>query len=343
MLILLALGAAAAVASAWILERVRDHALSTARLDVPNPRSSHVVPTPRGGGIGFVLPVLVFLGAAALSGRLGPVVAALILAALAAVAAAGWADDRGDLVIAIRLAVHLAAGLALAWAAFRLGAGGSLPATVAAVWWILWTVSAINVVNFMDGIDGLIAVQALVYTAFAAFALAPPALAAEGEARTWMALAVVAAGAVLAFARRNWPPAAIFMGDVGSGFLGALFVVLGMATLAGREWTVVHAFLPLAPLFVDGGLTLTRRLSRRERLWVAHRSHVYQRMVQAGWPHARVTLLYGLLSLAGAAIVLLLPWPVARFLLVALWYLVVTTMALVLLGHRSDRRLAAEA
>ena len=116
----------------------------------------------------------------------------------------------------------------------------------------------------------------------------------------------------------------------------------GIGSIYVREWTVVHAFLPLAPLVIDEVLTMLRRLSRGERPWVAHRSHVYQRLAQGGWPHRRVALLYGLLSLPGAAIALALGGAPATFILSSVWYLVVTLTVLVLLGHGSDRRPARQ-
>ncbi len=341
-------GLVAAVASALIVRGVRAYAHRLQWLDMPTARSSHVLPTPRGGGLGFVVPILAYLAFSPLGG-LQPTAAWGAVVALGAVALVGWIDDRRGLAAGLRIFVHAAAGIMLAWIALRLGADPgfsailTIPTAVAAIWWVFWSVSAINVINFMDGIDGLIGLEAVVFCGFAAVALAAsPGDAMDPAPYAWTGLAVVAAGAVMGFLVYNWPPASIFMGDVGSGALGGLFVLLGIGSIYVREWTVVHAFLPLAPLVIDEVLTMLRRLSRGERPWVAHRSHVYQRLVQAGWSHRRVAFLYGLLSLPGAAIALALGGAQATFILSSVWYLVVTLTVLVLLGHGSDRRPARQ-
>ena len=350
LLALIGLGLAAGATSLLIVARVRNRALLEGRLDIPGPRSSHLAPTPRGGGIGFVAPVVALLVLAPWLG-MQPAIAWPAAAALTGVAVAGWCDDRRGLPIPLRIVVHAIAGFVLAWIAHRMEADpGPVTAAVAAGWWIFWTVSAINVVNFMDGIDGLVGLQAAVYCGFIVSALSlagdpaygslPPASGVD--LLVWSALAIVALGAVLGFLGHNWPPASIFMGDVGSGTLGTLFALLGIASISLRRWTIVHAFLPLAPLFIDEVITMSQRISRGERLWVAHRSHVYQRLVRSGSSHARVSLVYALLSLAGATIALALPGVMAPFMLTALCYLIVTTMALILLGHRAEYREAAQ-
>lgn len=336
---MIALGLAATLASIVIVRWVRSYALRREWLDVPTARSSHEAPTPRGGGLGFAVPIVAALGLAPLAG-VAPGVAWPAGLALAGVAGAGWLDDRRGVPIGGRLLVHVGAGIVLAWIAHRLGAGLGMSAAPAAAWWIFWTVSAINVVNFMDGIDGLIGLTAAIFAAFAALALTIPPEAGAGDGAVFPAsLAIVALGAVLGFLRYNWPPASIFMGDVGSGTLGALFVLLGIASVAALDWTILHAFLPLTPLFSDEVMTMGRRLSRGERLWVAHRSHVYQRLVQAGWSHGRVAFLYGAVSVLGAGIALGLPRTTGPFLLTALCYLVSSTTLLLVLGHGADRRI----
>jgi UDP-N-acetylmuramyl pentapeptide phosphotransferase/UDP-N-acetylglucosamine-1-phosphate transferase len=211
---------------------------------------------------------------------------------VALVAAVGWIDDHRSLSVSTRLIGHLVAGAIVA----ALASGAevrpfhvAIPAVLGVLWWVFWTVSAINVVNFIDGIDGIIGLQAFVYGLFAVAAVGLHASPAA-------ILALTLAGAALGFLLLNWSPARIFMGDVGSGSLGVIFVVLGVLTMREVGWSVVPAFLPLMPIFADEVLTMSRRLARGESLSEPHRTHVYQRLVQAGWGHGPVAALYGLLA-----------------------------------------------
>jgi UDP-N-acetylmuramyl pentapeptide phosphotransferase/UDP-N-acetylglucosamine-1-phosphate transferase len=159
-------------------------------------------------------------------------------------------------------------------------------------------VSAINVVNFMDGIDGLIGSQLALYGAYVAL------LAPAGSVPALLGVAV--AGASLGFLRSNWAPAAIFLGDVGSGAYGVLAVLAGLGLVsAGEPTTIVRAYLPLFPLFLDATVTLVRRARAGERLATPHRSHLYQRLANGPWGHARTTLAYGAAAAIGCAVGLL--------------------------------------
>jgi len=270
-----------------IVAAVRWVGRARAWLDVPNERSSHRRPTPTAGGIGIVVPFLVAL--ALLPQALPAPAMGVCIAAIAAVAAVGLVDDLVRLRAAPRLAVHVVAGLAIAGSAGTAVTGASGWATGAAVaGWTFVVVASINVVNFMDGIDGLIGTTAVVFGLFCAVAIGP------GDPLAGGALAL--AGASLGFLILNRPPASVFMGDVGSGALGAAFIVLGILTIAARGWSIFHAFLPLAPLVLDETLTMAGRLARGENVLRAHRSHVYQALVAAGWSHGRVTAMYGAAS-----------------------------------------------
>lgn len=295
---------------------------STARrrgmVDVPGARRSHTTPTPRGGGLGLLLGVTA--GAAAVlafppvRGSTAILMdAAVVAAALAAVLVAsliGWLDDRSDVSIRIRLAAHVVAALLLLPLVHTFAASGWL-APLALAWWAFWMISSINVVNFMDGIDGMIGLQSLVFGAFVALCAAPGGIA--------QALGLATAGASLGFLVWNWSPAKIFLGDVGSGGLGALFVVLGALLVREGRVHFTAAFLPLAPIFLDASATLVRRARRGERLSQAHRSHLYQRLANGGegsrntapparpytgLGHARVSLGYAVASMLCAALAL---------------------------------------
>jgi Fuc2NAc and GlcNAc transferase len=318
--------AGAALAGAALVAMMRRIARRRAWLDIPSARSSHSRPTPTAGGIGMVLPFLLTL--ALLPQALPAGMLLTCVAAIAAVAAVGLMDDLVGLEPAPRLAIHVVAGLAIAGSAGAAVSGASGWAAAAAVaGWAFVVVGSINVVNFMDGIDGLIGTTALVYSLFAAFAIGPDDPFAGG--------ALVLAGAALGFLAFNRPPASIFMGDVGSGALGAAFIVLGLLTIEARGWSIFHAFLPLAPLVLDEILTLARRLVRGENVLRAHRSHVYQLLVAAGWSHGRVTAMYGAASAILGAAALGAPEPSPLFFVLAAALVAAATAGLVLLRRHA--------
>lgn len=283
----LGLGVTAFLASAGLSGLARRYAQAHALLDVPNERSSHSVPTPRGGGLAIALVVLAGLVLLALVGRVGPRLALALGGGGALVAAAGWEDDRHGLPISARLMVHVAAAVwTVAWlggmplltvgtGAVHLGFGGALLAVLGVAW-------LTNLYNFMDGIDGLAAAEAVTVGLVGTLLLAPrePSLAL---------VAVLLLAAAAGFLVWNWSPARLFMGDVGSGFLGFFFGGLAVASENVHALPALLWLVLLGPFFVDATVTLLRRMARGERWLAGHRSHAYQRAVQAGWSHQRVT------------------------------------------------------
>lgn len=280
--------AAAGVASWALTGAVRRYALAKALLDVPNHRSSHTVATPRGGGIAIVAVALGGIALLAATGILAGRDALALGGGGAMIAAVGWVDDRSHVPARWRSAVHFAAAFwALFWAGglssvdlglvrLELGAAGTVLGAVGIVW-------LTNLYNFMDGIDGIAGGEALsagVAGGALLFAAGAPGLGAA-------ALLLAAAGA--GFLAWNWPPASIFMGDVGSGFLGFAFCVL--AVLSERAGAVpLAAWLMLLGVFIfDATVTLVRRVRNGERFFEAHRRHAYQRAVQSGLSHGRVS------------------------------------------------------
>jgi UDP-N-acetylmuramyl pentapeptide phosphotransferase/UDP-N-acetylglucosamine-1-phosphate transferase len=157
----------------------------------------------------------------------------------------------------------------------------------------LWVVSAVNVVNFMDGIDGLIGTQAMVFGAHLTL------MASTNGVAEVMGLGLI--GAAAGFLIWNWAPARIFMGDVGSGSLGFLFVLGGLLVMHEGRIGLIAAFLPLYPLFLDASVTLVLRAWRHERVAQAHRSHFYQRLANGPWNHAQVSILYAVAAAGGLA------------------------------------------
>jgi len=283
----LRIAGSSAVLALVLVGLIRRYALRHQILDHPGPRTSHTRPTPRGGGLGLVIAFLVVMFAVPGLRSLVPVLLALVGVAITALV--GWLDDHRSLGVRARLVAHLVAGVTLLPLALWPAAVPAWLGIGAAFWWVFWAVSAINVVNFMDGIDGLIGTQALIFGAHLA-----SAGVAGGLPETF---GLALAGASAGFLIWNWPAAKIFLGDVGSGALGFLFVLGGLLLMTEGQASIVTAFLPLFALFLDASVTLTRRLRRGEPITQAHRSHLYQRLANGGWGHARVSLLYAAVAL----------------------------------------------
>ena len=262
-------------------------------------------PVPRGGGLAIIAVVF---GAALVAtirdaATAGRAMAALMPAML--VAAVSWRDDISPLPARLRLAVHLLAAIvavAILGPAERvdLGTIGSLD--IGAWGWplsVLWIVGMTNAFNFMDGIDGIAGI--VVMAVGAAVAVAAAVLDAPAVATLAAAVAAGAGG----FLTVNWPPARIFMGDVGSTFCGFL---LGALTLA-VDGDSVPRMLPVTvvsswPFLFDTIATVLGRLVRGHDLLRPHRGHCYQRLVAGGWSHRATASLYGgLAAFAGAIVV----------------------------------------
>lgn len=261
-------------------------------VDVANWRSLHQRPTPRGGGVSFALvaPVVWWI---AVWER--PAANMIIMIACAwAVAMMSMADDRWTLRPLHKLVVQVSAALIFAlfgasMIAIPLAPGVRLDAGPLAVpLAVLWLVGLTNAYNFMDGIDGLAAAQA-VLTSLTAAVVAH----LRGDALTAAAMLILA-GAVGGFLVFNWPRASIFMGDVGSAFLG--FTLSAWALSAGASPTPsvpLPVWIAVLWLFLfDTSYTLIARAIRREPIAQAHHDHLYQRLVRIGWTHLHVTLLY---------------------------------------------------
>jgi Fuc2NAc and GlcNAc transferase len=298
---------------AWFLTALlRRYALARSLLDVPNARSSHSLPTPRGGGVAIVVAFLAGLCLAFFAG-LG-IAAELFYALLGAglgIALLGFLDDHGHIAARWRLLGHF---LAAAWALYWLGGlpplavfGGLLQLSwighVLAAFYLVWL---LNLYNFMDGIDGIASVEAICVCLGGAILYA----LLETSLLTDLPLLMLAA-AVLGFLLWNFPPARIFMGDAGSGFLG---IVLGVLSLQAA-WispVLLWGWLILLGVFiVDATLTLLRRLLRGEKVYEAHRSHAYQYASRQFGRHLPVTLAVlaiNLFWLLPMAVVVTLGW-----------------------------------
>ena len=252
-------------------------------LDTPTERSSHARPMPRGGGLAPAVGAVTALVAVPVVGgatRTGLLVAAVALGLI------GAAEDLRGVPPLQRLAWQAgASGVSLVW--LLDGLGGALPwKLLFGIGCLLWLVAYVNAFNFMDGINGISATQTVVAgIAWLAIGRAEevPALAAGG--------AVIAA-ATVAFAPLNYPRAHVFLGDVGSYFIGAwlgALVIVGLR--AGLPPEAVLA--PVSLYLVDTGTTLVRRARASEAWYLPHRSHTYQRLTNLGWSHTTTTAVVG--------------------------------------------------
>jgi len=268
---------------------LRRYALSRSLMDIPNGRSSHSVPTPRGGGVAIVLTYLTALVLMAFVGSVNWTVAVTLLGSGALIALVGFLDDHGHIAARWRLLAHF---FAAAWSLFWMG--GLPPVTLMSITvdlgWLghllaaVYLVWMLNLYNFMDGIDGIASAEAVCVCLGACLVywltghedlIMPPILLALS---------------VLGFLYWNFPPARIFMGDAGSGFLGIVIGALSLqAARVDSEFLWVWLIL-LGVFIVDATFTLWRRLWRGDKIYEAHRSHAYQYASRLAGRHLPVTL-----------------------------------------------------
>lgn len=282
-------------------------------MDHPNERSLHATATPRIGGLGImsgVLAAAVWLADAAL---LPVVLAAFALAAMSLL------DDLRGLPVRVRFLAHF---VAAAGCLIALGLGGwaLLAGTLAVVWMT-------NLYNFMDGSDGLAGGMAAI--GFGALALAAWLGGAPGLA----AFCAAIAAAALAFLRFNFPPARLFMGDAGSIPLGFMAATLGILGAQQGVWPGLFPLLVFSPFVVDASVTLARRALRGEKVWQAHRSHYYQRVVLLGATHRQLALAAYALMLSMAA----LAFALRSFPQHAAWVLILSAAVYLLIFRAIDR------
>jgi Fuc2NAc and GlcNAc transferase len=251
-------------------------------LDFPNSRSSHYHPTPSGGGLSFVLvaciaSVVEILHGSVSSSTLSPIAfAPLVSIPLALV---GIYDDRFNLHPICRFCVQFAtAFVIITLSPIVPSAFGLLPILLMSI----PGTAVINFVNFMDGMDGLVAGCMSVFITVGALQLQSPF-------SLWVIL-----GALIGFLFFNWSPARVFMGDVGSTFLGVLLLAIVLQSTTYEQ--ALSLFLVVTPLLADSFFCMTRRLLLGQKIFQAHRLHLYQRLHQAGWSHSLVSTLYILAS-----------------------------------------------
>ncbi|OYQ63072.1 glycosyl transferase family 4 [Pseudanabaena sp. SR411] len=285
-------------------------------LDIPNDRSSHTQPTPRGGGLGFIIAFAITSGISVFlfsdSLPLYPLWITLIPLAII-----GIIDDRQGVPSSIRYLVQLVvAGITTFYVGvfpqpwlLQLGIFGQI---IAIAITLIGMTAIINFYNFMDGLDGLVASCTAIQLGFQAIYLNQPIL--------WLLVA-----ALFGFLIWNWSPAKIFMGDVGSTSLGAIvaFSLLSSHQDASETWS---ALVITFPILGDALYTLFRRLLNHENIFQAHRSHIYQRLQQSGMSHGQVASIYVLLNLSIAISIINVGT-------IGGWYGFFSVIALIILGE----------
>jgi Fuc2NAc and GlcNAc transferase len=283
--------------------------------DHPGERHSHTVSTPRGGGIGLVLS-LMLVSTLWVPQHMPGYWFNCVAPGMAVLALLGWWDDHKALSARFRFLVQLAVCVFLLSYAWQAGfIGGAVPLVLAGLW-VLWLT---NLYNFMDGSNGMAGTQGL----FAAAVLAWLYFRA-GDPQS-MLLCLLLAAACAGFLPWNLGRARVFMGDVGSLALGFIFAALILYGIGSGAFSLPLGLLVMALFLADSTLTLLARVIRGERWYNAHRQHLYQRLIARGWTHGRVLLVYQLINL-----VLILPGIVVAAKFPALAWPIALVMAMVL-------------
>ncbi len=269
-------------------------------IDLPNERSSHTVPTPRGGGLVIVVSTLIVALVSMVLAKNWQQGIVFVLVG-SGVAWIGWQDDVKSLSPKIRFLFQAIAAMLTVvglgyfdaitiplFGELKLGIVG-IPIT------ILWIIGLINAYNFMDGIDGISGSVAL--TSALGWMLFLGVTGNFSSPVFWIALAIAATN--LGFLGHNWPPARIFIGDVASTFLGFCFAVLPLLTINQIEDSFLLGVIVMWAYILDTSITFLRRLIKGEHVFSAHRTHIYQRLVISGYQVSSITSLYLLFTSLG--------------------------------------------
>jgi UDP-N-acetylmuramyl pentapeptide phosphotransferase/UDP-N-acetylglucosamine-1-phosphate transferase len=287
----------------WLIRR---YAEKRQLLDHPNERSSHSLPTPRGGGLAIVVLVVatgVWAMTSGIESNQAPVdlrrnivyiVCGIVIAFL------GWRDDLHSVSPKVRFAVQALVAAVSIWGmgyfkAVTIPFVGEIQlGVVGLVITFLWIIGLTNAYNFMDGIDGI--GGGVAFAAGLGWALLVSNIPYLANSFVfWIALAISASS--LGFLGHNWHPAKIFMGDVASTFLGYSFAVMPLLASDKEGDALMLGTLLLWTFIMDAGVTFIRRAIQRENVLAAHRTHLYQRLVTGGYSHAAVSSMYIVLTL----------------------------------------------
>ncbi len=288
---------------------VRFYAPRVGFFDLPNERSSHARPIPSGGGLAFAVitlgawwwllefhPSIPLVQAVRTQHALAFIIAGALIAGISLI------DDLGHVPVVFRLAVHaIGAAVFVAffawWSALNLPLLGWVTLGTAGVFIsIFWIVGMVNAYNFIDGLDGMAGGQA------AAAGLGWVALGFSTGHFAIEAMGALLAASSIGFLFHNWHPARIFMGDVGSTFLGFCFAILPIIAAQYDPRLALAGVLLVWPALFDTGFTIVNRLRRGENVFTGHKEFLFHRLVAAGWSHAAASTLYFTLPLAGAGL-----------------------------------------
>ena len=306
----------------WV---IRKFSVKNRILDIPNERSSHSVPTPRGGGLAIVIAwyvgITIMFVLLTIDDKLYfALMSGIILAAISVI------DDVIDLrpsirIIAQTITVLLAFYFLNGIQPVLLFNKVLIPSIVLYPVVIVGMVWFINLYNFLDGIDGYASLEAI-------------AIALAFYLFTGNAISFVLISSVIGFLIWNWPKAKIFMGDVGSTQLGFIIVVLGIYFHNEKSFSIINWLILTAPFWFDATLTLYRRWRNKEKLSQAHRKHIYQRLVQSGFSHLKVDILLILINF----FIILLVYFTHRNSMLQIPLLLITTGSLYIIAIYADRR-----
>lgn len=294
-------------------------------LDIPNERSSHTIPTPRGGGLAIVIAW--YIGISVLF-FMGMVSRNLYFALLSGLLLGGISlmDDVFDLRPSIRLTAQILtvtiALIILHGIQPVLFLGNDVFTTVILyVITIVVMVWFINLFNFLDGIDGYASIEAI-------------SLALAFYLFTGQNINLILIASVLGFLIWNWPKAKIFMGDVGSTQLGFIFVVFGVNYHNEEKLSIIYWLMLSLPFWFDATLTLFRRWTKKENLSQAHRKHIYQRLVQSGFSHLRVDIFLGLVNL----VLIVLVFISMKHSILLIPFLIISLVSMYMITIYTDKR-----
>jgi UDP-N-acetylmuramyl pentapeptide phosphotransferase/UDP-N-acetylglucosamine-1-phosphate transferase len=306
----------------WIF---RNFSMKRKILDIPNERSSHTIPTPRGGGLAIVIAWYTGITALFFMGMLSKSLYFALLSGLL-LGCTSLIDDVIDLKPIIRLIAQI---ITVIIAFFFLHGiqpvlvfgNDILPGFLLYPITILGMVWFINLFNFLDGIDGYASLEAI--TLAIAFFLF-----------TGQIINLILIASVLGFLIWNWPKAKIFMGDVGSTQLGFIIVVLGIYFHNENKLSFIYWIILSAPFWFDATLTLFRRWRNKEKLSQAHRKHIYQRFVQSGFSHLKVDIYLILLNFVLTILVFLC----VKFNLLQIPLLILSVFLMYIIALYADKR-----
>lgn len=254
---------------------IRSYALKINCIDVPNERSSHIMPTPRGGGVAFVSSFFLGITIGRIFGVLSQELFVVLCIIGTGLACLGFADDKFNLSAKFRIIIQLLLSVYSVW--LLCGLQHNWIFLFGVVFYLIWF---INLYNFMDGIDGYVVMETL-------FISASSAILCHNLAIVFLCIFF----ATLGFGLWNFPRAKIFMGDVGSVFLGGILAVMSIYIAKHHSHLIAPWFILVALFMADATLTLILRIIKGERFWAAHRKHAYQYLTQFLESHVAMTIL----------------------------------------------------